>query len=77
MYIKFDVWLKTSTVTRMRFCQYWKRCSPVKQRNFGGKRGSHRHSTTSFSENVVVTETSNQCKTFYHFAIRRRLNLPK
>ena len=29
-------------------------------RHFGGKRGSRRHSTTSFSENVVVAETSYQ-----------------
>ena len=32
----------------------------VKQRDLGGKRGTLRHSTTSFGENVVVAETSYQ-----------------
>ena len=31
-----------------------------RQRHFGGKRGNRRHSTTSFSENVVVAGTSYQ-----------------
>ena len=32
----------------------------MRQRQFGGKRDSRRHSTTSFSENVVVAEASCQ-----------------
>ena len=32
----------------------------MNQRRFGGKSGSRRHSTTSFSENVEVAETSYQ-----------------
>ena len=41
-----------------------------------GKRDSRRHSTTSFSESVVVAETSYQGWKFYHFvAIGRGMNL--
>ena len=42
-----------------------------------GKRDSRRHSTTGFSETVVVTETSLviKWKKFYQFAIGRGLNL--
>ena len=41
-----------------------------------GKRGSRRHSTTGFSENVVVAGTSYQLKDeFYHFATGRGLKL--
>ena len=41
-----------------------------------GRRDSRRHSTTSFSESVVVAETrSFNLQQFYHFAIGRRLNL--
>ena len=36
-----------------------KYCARVNQRHFRGKRHNRRHSTT-FSENVVVTETSYQ-----------------
>ena len=32
----------------------------VRQRHFGGKSGSRRHSTASFSESVVVAGTSYQ-----------------
>ena len=32
----------------------------MSERHFGGKRGSRRHSTTSFSANVVVAKTSYQ-----------------
>ena len=40
------------------------------------KRDNRRHSTTSFNEKVVVEETRViKCYKFYHFAIRRRLNL--
>ena len=35
-------------------------CSRVNQRRLAGKRDSRRYSTTSFSENVVVAETSYQ-----------------
>ena len=41
-----------------------------------GKRGSCRHSTTSFSENVVVAETSYQMLEVLAFAIGRGLNPP-
>ena len=41
-----------------------------------GRRDSRRHSTTSFSESVVVAETrSFNLQQFYHFAIGKRLNL--
>ena len=33
------------------------------------KRDSRRHSTTSFRENVLVTEQVVKCYKFYHFAI--------
>ena len=32
----------------------------MNQRHFGGKRGSRRHSTSSFSVNVVVAEKKSQ-----------------
>ena len=37
------------------------------QRILAGKRDSRRRSTTGFSENVVVTETSYQMLEVYHF----------
>ena len=41
-----------------------------------GKRDSRRHSTTSFSQNVVAVETSYEMlDVLYHFAIGRGLNL--
>ena len=42
-----------------------------------GKRDSHRHSTTSFSANVVCwwREQVIKCMKFHHLAIRRELNL--
>ena len=44
-----------------------------------GKCGSHCHSTTSFSENIVVAETiilqPIKSQKSYHFAIRREINL--
>ena len=40
-----------------------------------GKRDSHRHATTSFSENVVVTGTSYHILEVYNFATGKGLNL--
>ena len=40
-----------------------------------GKRDSYRHSTTNFSENVVVAEQVIKCNKSYHFASGRGLNL--
>ena len=49
------------------------------QRNFwgvgGGGRDSRRHSTTSFSKNVMVAETSLQMLQVLAFAIGKGLNL--
>ena len=50
---------KTRTTTSTRFSQY-KVVLLREPRHFGGKRDSRRHSTTSFSENVVVAGTSYQ-----------------
>ena len=48
-------------------------CSLVNQRHFGGKTGdSSRHSTTSFSVNVVVAKTSYQMLEVFSFCDRER-----
>ena len=44
----------------------------MSQRHFGGKLGSRRHSTPSFSENVVVAETSYQMLEVLSFCDRER-----
>ena len=54
--------------SRTRFSQYWvllvrEPASVI----LAGKRGSRRHSTTSFSENVVLAEASYQMKEFLSF----------
>ena len=50
-----------------------KKCTRVNQRLFGEKRDSCRHSTTSFSENVVVAETSYQMLEALSFCDRERV----
>ena len=45
---------------------------PILARN----RDSRRHSTTSFRENILVTEQVVKCYKFYDFAIGLGLNLP-
>ena len=47
-----------------------------KPASFGGKRGSRRHSTTSFSENVEVAETRYQMLTVLSFRDRERVQPP-
>ena len=47
-------------------------CLRVNQRHFGGKTCSRRHSTTSFSGNVVVAETSYQILQVLSFCNRER-----
>ena len=44
----------------------------MRQRHFGEKRGSRRHSTTSFSESVVVAGTSYQMLEVLAFCNRER-----
>ena len=44
----------------------------MRQRHFGGKRGSRRHSNTSFSESVVVAGTSYQMLEVLAFCNRER-----
>ena len=44
--------------------------------SFAGKRGSSRHSTTSFSENVAVAETSYQILEVLAFCNRERAKPP-
>ena len=46
------------------------------QRHLAGKCGSHRHSTTSFSENVIVTKTSYQMLGILSFSDRERASSP-
>ena len=49
----------------------------MNQRHFGRKRVGHCHSTTSFSENVVVAVTSYQILEFFnHFATGKGPKLP-
>ena len=48
----------------------------MNQRHFGGKSGSRRHSTTSFSENVEVAETSYQMLEVLSFCDRERVQPP-
>ena len=45
----------------------------MNQRHLAGKRGSRRHSTTSFSENVEVAETRYQMLTVLSFRDRERV----
>ena len=50
--------------------------SRVNQRHFGGKKESRRHSTTNFSENVVLTETSYKVLEVLSFCGREMAQAP-
>ena len=57
---------------RVRDFPNTKQRSCVNQRHFAGKRDSRPRSTTSFSENVVVAETSYRILEDYSFCNRQR-----
>ena len=60
------------TTARVRDFLNTEYCSRVNQLILAGKRDSRRHSTTSFSENVVVAGTSYQMFEVLSFCYRER-----
>ena len=70
-----EIWIRKRERLRVRKFLNSEYCSRVNQVILAGKRGSHHHSTMSFSVNVVVAETSYRMLEVLSFCDGKRIKI--